>query len=79
MLVAQKVAAALLFDSQWSDPETGLLWLIAQDCFTFADYCGWPDVVECQGKRLVKKGWNSDNGTVCYRQATLSDLVAQAV
>jgi hypothetical protein len=79
MLVAQKVAAALLFDSQWKDPETDLLWLHAQDCFTFADYCGWPDVVDCWGQRFVKTGWNSDTGRVYYRQATISDLVAQGV
>jgi len=78
-LLAQKVAAALLFDSQWTDAETGLRWLHAQDCFTFADYCGWPEVVECKGFRYLRTGWNSDTGVVHYRQVTPTDLLGVAV
>lgn len=78
MLIAQKAAAALLFDSQWTDAETGLRWLHAQACWSSAGYCGWPEVVDLQGTRFVKTGWNSDTGVVYYRQATASDLIAEA-
>jgi hypothetical protein len=42
---------------------------------SFAAYKAMPKVVSYNGKAFVKMGWNTDNGTVSYKQ---SDAVAFA-
>ena len=73
---ANVIARTVRFETRFIDPETDVRWLSARGCASFADYCSWPDVVEFEGLRFVKTGWNSDFATVHYRQATASDLIA---
>ena len=41
-------------------------------CNDYDRYASLPEVIEVQGKRLGKAGWNSDTGTVCYKSRFLA-------
>jgi hypothetical protein len=65
-----------VFDFTWADPDTNLTWLYRKDCWDYQDYRALPAVVRYSGSRFIKSGWNSDTGSVAYRQVTPSDIVA---
>lgn len=57
------------------DPSTGRLWLyIAGAGYTYASFQSYPEVVECDGVVCVKRGWNSDSGTLSYCEARASEF-----
>jgi hypothetical protein len=52
----------------------GVAWFrTAVHDLSFDTYKALPKVVKYEGKMFVKMGWNTDNGTVSYKQ---SDAVA---
>jgi hypothetical protein len=69
----------LVFDFIWHDPETGLNWLYGKGCYDYATFDAHPAVVRYMGNRYVRSGYNSDTGSIAYRQQTKTDLVATPV
>lgn len=48
----------------------GVAWFrTAVNDLSFDTYKALPKVVEYKGKVFVKMGWNTDNGTVSYKQS----------
>jgi hypothetical protein len=72
---AQTVNEAYRVTRTWKDPETGLTWLIFDGRgWDWKTVAAMPDVVECEGVLYVRSGWNSDTGTVHYRQAKAGEV-----
>lgn len=68
----------LVFDLAWVDPDTQTSWLYNRGvCYTYDDYRKYPQVVTRLGVQYVKAGWNSDTGSISYRQAKGTDVVAR--
>lgn len=70
--------ADLVFDFLWVDQDTNTNWLYNKGvCYTYEDYRKYPQVVQSNGIKYVKAGWNSDTGSISYRQAKATDVVAR--
>lgn len=55
----------------------GIMWLYSKGvCWDYATFKSYPDVVRINAVRFIKTGWNSDTGSVSYRQKLPSDAVA---
>lgn len=68
----------VVFDMVWVDPDTSTKWLYAQGvCYSYATYCKYPIVVKHNEIQYRKMGWNSDTGSVSYRQVGGKDVVAR--
>jgi hypothetical protein len=56
-------------DLEWTDSETGDLWLHVSmtQPYEYDQVKKLPRVVRYKGEVFVRTGWNSDNGQVYYR------------
>jgi hypothetical protein len=78
-MVLAKPTNLLAFEEAWTDPENGRKWLYRYGfCYSYDTYKSLPDAVEYLGVTYVKSGWNSDTGSLAYRQQ-LGEVLAKPV
>jgi len=74
-LTATAKKGVIVISRTWVDPESGRTWLILDGAgWTYDSFSKHPAVVSYKGGTFVKSGWNSDTGTLCYRECNESEL-----
>jgi hypothetical protein len=46
-------------------------YIATASCFSFDEYKAFPNVIDIQGRIMVKTGWNSDTNYVCFKSNCL--------